>query len=283
MAEEVDQVLGQQRVDGEAGGIQVDQHHHQDGGAGHQPEDVDHRHHARRDHGGWRCVAVVAAEQLRPAHHAAEAAVTCHQRAPDVQVQQQKSHAQHQQSGQEQRGRPGAPHAHRLAGQRVQEGPGAVKAPDQHAAQQHRHAHQEQPQVGLEDALGQLDVLAEEVPHDGRAGDGRDPNHADAVQRHQLVEPHRPERQDLRLLGPHQEPEHHHQQQHGHSHHQLRHHPRVGAAINLGNGLLRHVLSPCASLSGLPRESRWSCRGARCRSTPCTVPCSCRPCRRCGA
>ena len=126
-------------------------------------------------------------------------------------MEQQEPDPDEREAGQMDCGCARCPLPHRVLRQGIQERPGACVAGEKARAEQEHGTHEEQHEVRDEDLPGQIDVLREEVVEDRGAADAGDPDHADAVHRHELVEPVRRNVDEAGLAEAHDEPEDHHQ------------------------------------------------------------------------
>jgi len=214
VAEEIDQVLGQQGVEGDFGEIQVGDADRQHGGAADHADDVGDGGHGAGDHRLWRGVGRVALEQQRPAQAARQAAVARDDGAGAFQMQQQEAGADYQHAAQKHRGGAHFPLAAGNGRQGIEEGPAGAELADDDGAQNHHRADQEADEVDGEDGRTHPHVARQKVPHDAGAGHGAGADQGGRVHGHQLIEDVRVDGQPPRVGQPHQQADQHHQQEH---------------------------------------------------------------------
>ena len=91
MTEEIDHVLGCERIDDEARRQRVDQHGQHHRGADDDPQRVEHGGGSGRDHRRGRQRVLAAAQQQGQGEGASERAVGGDRAAPDLEMQQQEA------------------------------------------------------------------------------------------------------------------------------------------------------------------------------------------------
>ena len=131
VAEEIRQVLHQQRIRHHRRKVGVDQRHHQHDGTAQDAERVRDDHHRARDHGGGMRLVDRPAEQPLQTERTPEVAVHANDSEHRIQVEQKEADADQQVAEHEQRRRVDAPQVHRMHRQRIEERPSAGVAADE--------------------------------------------------------------------------------------------------------------------------------------------------------
>ncbi len=199
------QVLHQQRVArGPApellDGDQQQQHHR-----GHQARQ--HRDEADGGDDDDRRDAGIRAAQVRPAERLGEP-VAARDRPEQVGRPNGPAHSQHTQSHEQEHRRPGRPRPAGVEGQGIQEIPADAEPAHQGRRDQQHDAQQRGTQREAGGAQANLHVAREQERDAGHAADEPEPHHAEAVERHDRVEPFgRQVGQQVRLRETHHEAE----------------------------------------------------------------------------